>query len=48
MKERPAMTTDKTAAPDDSTAGKAGPLAFDTSVAHQARMNDYILGRCFL
>jgi hypothetical protein len=44
MKERPAMTTDETAAPNDSTAGKAGPLAFDTSVAHQARMYDYILG----
>jgi hypothetical protein len=44
MKERPAMTTDDTAAPNDGTAGKAGPLAFDTSVAHQARMYDYILG----
>ena len=38
------MTTDETAAPDDGTAGKAGPLAFDTSVAHQARMYDYVLG----
>ena len=38
------MTTDETAAPNDGTAGKAGPLAFDTSVAHQARMYDYILG----
>jgi hypothetical protein len=38
------MTTDETAAPGDGTAGKAGPLAFDTSVAHQARMYDYILG----
>jgi hypothetical protein len=44
MKERPEMTTDETAAPDDDAAGKAGPLAFDTSVAHQARMYDYILG----
>jgi S-adenosyl methyltransferase len=44
MKEGPEMTTDETAAPDDSTAGKAGPLAFDTSVAHQARMYDYVLG----
>jgi hypothetical protein len=44
MKERPEMTTDETAAPNDSTAGKAGPLAFDTSVAHVARMYDYILG----
>jgi hypothetical protein len=25
-------------------AGKAGPLPFDTSVAHQARMYDYLLG----
>jgi trans-aconitate methyltransferase len=44
MKERPEMTTDETAAPNDGTVGKAGPLAFDTSVAHQARMYDYILG----
>jgi S-adenosyl methyltransferase len=44
MKERPEMTTDETAAPDDGAAGRAGPLAFDTSVAHQARMYDYILG----
>jgi hypothetical protein len=44
MKERQVMTTDETAAPNDSTAGKAGPLAFDTSVVHQARMYDYILG----
>jgi hypothetical protein len=44
MKERAEMTTDETAAPNDSTAGRAGPLAFDTSVAHQARMYDYILG----
>jgi hypothetical protein len=42
------MTTDETAAPNEGTAGKAGPLAFDTSVAHQARMYDYILGGCFL
>jgi trans-aconitate methyltransferase len=38
------MTTDETAAPNDSTPSKSGPLAFDTSVAHQARMYDYILG----
>jgi trans-aconitate methyltransferase len=44
MKEKPKMTTDETAAPNDSTTGNAGPLAFDTSVAHQARMYDYILG----
>ena len=42
------MTTDKTAAPNDSTPSKSVPLAFDTSVAHQARMYDYILGGSFL
>jgi hypothetical protein len=35
------MTTDETAAPN---AGNAGPLPFDTSVAHQARAYDYLLG----
>ena len=35
------MTTDETAAPGDS---KAGALPFDTSMAHQARMYDYLLG----
>jgi hypothetical protein len=30
------------------TAGTARPLPFDTSVAHQARMYDYVLGGCFL
>jgi hypothetical protein len=38
------MTADETAAPNDSTAGKTGRLAFDTSVAHQARVYDYVLG----
>jgi hypothetical protein len=38
------MTTDETAAPNEPGAGKGGPLAFDTSVAHVARMYDYILG----
>ena len=41
------MTTDETAARDDSTTVKGAPLAFDTSVAHQARMYDYILGGYF-
>ena len=41
------MTTDETAARSDSAAGKGAPLAFDTSVAHQARMYDYILGGYF-
>src|SRR5215470_4479737 len=39
------MTSDEAAAPGDgSTAGKTGPLPFDTSVAHQARIYDYTLG----
>jgi hypothetical protein len=29
------------------TSGKARSLPFDTSVAHQARMYDYVLGDCF-
>ena len=39
------MTSDD-AAPQsgDFTAGTTGPLPFDTSVAHQARMYDYVLG----
>ena len=35
------MTTDETAA---ANGGKTGPLPFDTSVAHQARMYDFLLG----
>jgi hypothetical protein len=39
------MTSDGAAAPGDGGAdGKIGPLPFDTSVAHQARMYDYLLG----
>jgi hypothetical protein len=39
------MTSDEAAMPgSDSTAGKPGSLPFDTSVAHQARMYDYLLG----
>jgi len=37
------MTTDEAAAPNGG-AGKGGQLAFDTSVAHVARMYDYVLG----
>ena len=37
------MTSDETATPG-STASKASPPAFDTSVAHQARVYDYMLG----
>jgi S-adenosyl methyltransferase len=36
------MTGDETPAP--GTAGQAWPPAFDTSVAHQARIYDYLLG----
>jgi S-adenosyl methyltransferase len=35
------MTSDDAAGPDG---GKRGPLPFDVSVAHQARMYDYVLG----
>ena len=35
------MTTDQTAASDE---GRAGPLPFDTSKAHQARVYDHLLG----
>jgi hypothetical protein len=38
------MTNDEAAAPDSGTAGEIGPLPFDTSMAHQARMYDYLLG----
>ena len=39
------MTSDDAAAPgSDSTAGKVGSLPFDVSVAHQARVYDYMLG----
>lgn len=42
------MTSDEPAAPDGGTAGKAKPPTFDTSVANQARIYDYLLGGCFL
>jgi len=39
------MTSDDAKVPGGgATAGKTGPLPFDTSVAHQARMYDYMLG----
>ena len=38
------MTSDSTAAADGGAAGKTGTLPFDVSVAHQARMYDYLLG----
>jgi S-adenosyl methyltransferase len=39
------MTSDDAAVPDGgAVTGRVGPLPFDTSVAHQARMYDYLLG----
>ena len=38
------MTSDNTAAAGGGAAGKTGTLPFDVSVAHQARMYDYLLG----
>jgi hypothetical protein len=38
------MTSDEQAAPDGGTAGKAKPPTFDTRVANQARIYDYLLG----
>ena len=40
------MASDEGSAPDGDagTAGRAGPLPFDTSVAHQARIYNYVLG----
>jgi S-adenosyl methyltransferase len=41
------MTSDQASAPGGGADGKAGSLPFDTSVAHQARMYDYLLGGYF-
>jgi hypothetical protein len=38
------MTSDEPAPPSGAIASKAGPLPFDTSVANQARVYDYLLG----
>jgi len=38
------MTSDEPTAPGGGTAGKAKPPTFDTSVANQARIYDYLLG----
>ena len=38
------MTSDEALTPDAGPAGKAGRPAFDTSVANQARIYDYLLG----
>jgi hypothetical protein len=50
MRGNEMTASDEAAAPaqGNRTAGKAGPLPFDTSVAHQARVYDYLLGGCFL
>ncbi|MGH3250191.1 MAG: SAM-dependent methyltransferase [Trebonia sp.] len=37
-------TSDEAAMPGGSTADKTGPLPFDTSMANQARIYDYLLG----
>jgi hypothetical protein len=41
MKGTPVMTSDEAVEPGD---GETGPLPFDTSVAHQARIFDFLLG----
>ena len=38
------MTSDETAASGGTATSAAGPPSFDTSVAHQARVYDYMLG----
>jgi hypothetical protein len=38
------VTSDEAAGPGSGTVGNTGPLPFDTSVAHQARIYDYVLG----
>jgi hypothetical protein len=38
------MTSDEAAEPGHDADGRTGSLPFDTSVAHQARMYDYVLG----
>jgi hypothetical protein len=38
------MTSDEGKTPGGGTARGTGPLPFDTSVAHQARGYDYLLG----
>jgi S-adenosyl methyltransferase len=44
MKGTAEMTSDETAPAPQGGTSKGGPPAFDTSVAHQARMYDYLLG----
>jgi hypothetical protein len=49
-KGTPVMSEDAAHAggPDDDPASKNDRPAFDTSVAHQARIYNYWLGGCFL
>jgi hypothetical protein len=42
------MTMNEAAARDGGVAGTTGRPPFDTSVANQARIYDYLLGGCFL
>jgi hypothetical protein len=42
------MTSDVASAPGDGIPEGTGPLPFDTSKAHQARIYDHLLGGCFL
>jgi hypothetical protein len=42
------MTGEEAPALREDTASKASPPVFDTSVAHQARVYDYLLGGCSL
>jgi hypothetical protein len=41
------MTSHDAVVHDGGTERGVGPLPFDTSVAHQARMYNYMLGGCF-
>jgi S-adenosyl methyltransferase len=46
------MSSDEAQSPGDGPGGAGGtaaggPPEFDTGVAHQARMYDYLLGGCF-
>jgi hypothetical protein len=41
------MTTDEAPASGEDTAGQSKRPPFDTTVANQARIYDYLLGGCF-
>jgi hypothetical protein len=43
---REMISDDAAPSAGDSTAGETSSLPFDIRVAHQARMYDYLLGRC--